>query len=176
MKYESKGDDGEFGHPEGHSPPEYVTDYGIDADRNGNYDKIVLHYNQPHSPYTSNALEEQRPLEEYEKNPFKYIRETGDKETVYKSYLDDLRTVLDEVETLLHNVDREKVLISADHGEAFGEFGIFSHGWGSMHPHVRMVPWVETTAKDEGSHEPKAMNKSSTEKTIEENLEALGYL
>ena len=175
-KYESKGDDGEFGHSEGHSPPEYVTDYGIDADRQGNYEKIILHYNQPHSPYTSNALKEQRPLEEYQKNPFEYIQKTGNKEVVYQTYLDDLRSVLNEVETVLRNIDRENVLITADHGEAFGELGIFGHSWGSVHPHVRRVPWVKTTAKDKKEYEPKSVNESPSERTVEETLEALGYV
>lgn len=175
-KYEAKGEDGEFGHSEGHSPPKYVTDSGIDADRNDNYEKIILHYNQPHSPYTSNALEEQRLLKEYEKDPFEYIRKTGDKETVYQTYLDELRSVLNEVETVLHNVDRERVLITADHGEAFGEFGIFGHSWGSVHPHIRKVPWVETTAKDENEYEPEIVDNSSPERTVEETLEALGYV
>lgn len=175
-KYEPKGENGKVGHAEGHSPPKYVTDRGISLDRNGHFEKIILHYNQPHSPYTSNALKEQRALEEHEKNPFDYLRKTEDKETVYKAYLDDLRYVLDEVEKVLQNTNRENVLITADHGEAFGEFGIYGHSWGSMHPYVRNVPWVETTAQDSGEYKPELVDESTNEQTVEETLGALGYI
>ena len=175
-RYESKGEDGKYGHIEGHSPPKYVTDRGIAVDRNFDFEKIILHYNQPHSPYTSNALEEQRSLEHYERDPFGYLNKTGDKKTVYESYLNDLRYVLDEVETLLQNTDRKKVLITADHGEAFGEFGVYGHSWGSLHPYVRKVPWVVTSSEDSGEYCPELIDESTPERTVEETLEALGYV
>ncbi|WP_162991427.1 alkaline phosphatase family protein [Halostella salina] len=175
-RYESKGEEGRYGHVEGHSPPRYVTDRGITVDRTYDFDTIILHYNQPHSPYTSNALREQRSLKQYESDPGEYIKRTGDKQTVFDSYLDDLRSVLDEVETLLQNIDRENVLITADHGEAFGEFGVFGHAWGSLHPHVRRVPWVKTSAEDTGEYSPESIDESTPERTVEETLKALGYV
>jgi len=84
--------------------------------------------------------------------------------------------VLDDIELLLDNIDAEKVVVSADDGEAFGEYGIYSHYTGSLHPHIRYVPWVTTSATDSESYQPIVEAKESANVSTEENLEALGYL
>ena len=40
--------------------------------------------------------------------------------------------VLRHVQNLLNNHDAERVIISADHGEAFGEFGVYRHPVGNI--------------------------------------------
>lgn len=92
-----------------------------------------------HSPiaYVSNALEEQRELHKYERNPFEYLEFGGKRKRVLKAYLDDLRYVLDDVEILLENIAAEHVVLSADHGEAFGECGVYGHPIGFLHAAVR---------------------------------------
>lgn len=40
-------------------------------------------------------------------------------------------------------------MITADHGDLFGEFGQYGHPEGFVHPNLNQVPWVETTATDE---------------------------
>lgn len=174
-RYEPKNRKGSIGHIEGDSPPRYVTDRGIDVMRNQEYERVILHYNQPHSPYVSNALKENRGLEEFERDPFGYMVKTGDRETVFNSYLDDLRYVLDEVRLLLDNIDARKVVISADHGEAFGEYGDHGHLVGTLHPKVRMVPWAVTSAQDSGEYSPKFEPLEANQRNIKDTLEALGY-
>lgn len=174
-KYEPKGEAGERGHPDGHSPPQYVTDAGIAACRENDFDKIILHYNQPHAPYTANALEESRDLRPYESDPFQFLRDGGAKRLVWESYLDNLRYALREVKKVLNNVDRDRVLISADHGEAFGTYGVYGHSWGSLHPHVRRVPWVEITANNNETYDPDSDLTTASERSVQETLEALGY-
>lgn len=177
FEYESVGEEGPLGHEEGGTPPRYVTDRGIDVARSGKFDRLILHYLQPHPPYIARALEENRPLQRHERDWWGYIGDTGDKETIWETYLDELRYVLDEVEVLLENVDANHVAISADHGEAFGEYWEFGHKTGSIHPKVRNVPWVETTAVDTGSYEPEfeAPSKANREDDLSEQLQALGY-
>jgi hypothetical protein len=54
----------------------------------------------------------------------------GDEEEIWESYIENLRYVLDHVEVLLENVDAEEVAISADHGNAKGEWGCLrTPGW-----------------------------------------------
>jgi len=48
-------------------------------------------------------------------------------EQVINAYRENLCLVLDEVEQLVQNFDAEDVMITADHGQAFGEAGIYGH-------------------------------------------------
>jgi hypothetical protein len=160
----------------GGTPPRYVTDRAIDVVRSGHYNRVILHYTQPHRPYLSRGFSESRELYRYETKPFEYLRNGGDRQTVWESYLDDLRWVLDDIEILLQNIDAERVVISADHGEAFGEYGIYGHSSGSIHPYVRRVPWVVTTATNTESYSPKITPSKETGVSANENLEALGYI
>lgn len=177
FKHEPVGEEGPIGHKEGGTPPRYVTDRAIDVCRDGEFNRLILHYHQPHQPYTSRALKQNRSLERHERNWWGYISNTGDKETVWESYLADLRYVLDDVEVLLENIDANRVAISADHGEAFGEYWEFGHKTGSIHPKVRNVPWVETTAEDTASYEPRfdAPAQDNKNNSLSMKLQALGY-
>jgi hypothetical protein len=100
-------------------------------------------------------------------------------EAAWEAYLDELRYVLDDVELLLENYDANRVVITADHGEAFGEYGIFGHPIGSLHPKVRTVPWAVTSATDTRTYEPNtappSTREEATSQNAEETLEALGY-
>lgn len=85
--------------------------------------------------------------------------------------------VLDQVELFLNNINADKVIISSDHGEAFGELGFYGHPAGFPHPVVKKVPWVKTTARDNGDYETKINpEKVDHHATTQEQLEALGYI
>lgn len=179
FKYEPKGEVGPLGHPQGATPPRYVTDRAIWNGRNRSPDRLLLHYIQPHPPYAAMAIGETRDLEDYEDHPLRYLRYTGEFDTVWAAYLDELRYVLDDVELLLDNIDAEKVVLTADHGEAFGEYGIYGHTVGSLHPMVRKVPWAVTSASDAETYEPQIPDPNESEEVVdsstEEMLRALGY-
>jgi hypothetical protein len=174
-RYERGDEESRLGHDEGHTPPRYVTDRAIAVGREFDFDRVIVHYSQPHSPYVSNALEEERELHEYERNPFEYLESGGERKRILKAYLDDLRYVLDDVEVLLENIDAEGVMISADHGEAFGEHGVYGHPIGSLHPAVRYVPWAETVGTDSGAYTPQFKPTEASERDVDETLRALGY-
>jgi hypothetical protein len=82
---------------------------------------------------------------------------------------------LDDIEVVLINMDAQRVIITADHGEAFGEYGIFGHTVGSLHPMVRTVPWAETTAKDSGGYSPVLTEPRAENPDTEQILRSLGY-
>jgi hypothetical protein len=174
-KYKGLEREATAGHAEGYIPPRYVTDRGIAVGRTNKYNRIILHYMQPHSPYTSNAIKQGRELEIHERHPFDYLRKGGERNIVFGSYLDDLRNVLDEIEILLKNINAEKVVISADHGEAFGEYNGYAHTMGSLNPFVRKVPWANTTATDQHTRIPEIEPTESSKRDIDELLAALGY-
>lgn len=159
----------------GGAPPRYVTDRAISVARHSEYDRLILHYMQPHAPYLAEARRKGRDPYEYEKQPFKYLRRTGDRESVWNAYLGELRYVLDDVALLLRNIDANQVVISADHGEAFGEYGVFNHHTGSLHPNIRFVPWVRTSASNTESYIPQVKASKNNDVSVNDRLEALGY-
>lgn len=178
FNYEPWGEDGPLGHKQGMTPPRYVTDRAIQVNREDDYERLILHYFQPHSPWVANALKSDRELKKHEDDWWGYLTETGDVETVWKSYIDDLRYVLDDIELLLENLDADKVAISADHGEAFGEYGILGHKIGSLHPKIRKVPWTVTSSEDTHSYTPtieEAETSDLSRDDLDQQLEALGY-
>lgn len=163
-------------HIMGHPDPEMVTKRAIGHYRQYEPDRLIVHYTQPHEPYIAQALEEGREeLFDYEEKPWDYLKGGGDLDKVWACYLDDLRMVLRHVETLLNNHDADNVIISADHGDAFGEYGIYRHPTAILHPKIRNVPWAKTSAVDkkevEGSTDSAPQNTNVTE-----TLENLGYL
>lgn len=159
----------------GGAPPRYVTDRAISVGRAFDYDRIILHYIQPHAPYVAAAMSEDRPQRPYEKDPFEYVRTTGSRTEVWNAYLDELRYVLDDLEILLENIDAETVVVTADHGEAFGEFNVYNHHTGSFHPKIRVVPWMVTSATDSRSYSPERTLRERENLQVEEALRHLGY-
>lgn len=161
--------------------PRSVTDHGILAARSGEFDRIVLHYMPPHYPYIARRRdgsdESRRPNGEPERpggettTGIELLAEP--RAVTWDAYLDNLRWGLTEVELLLRNVDRERVAITADHGESFTSY-LPPHYGGSINPRVRKVPWVETSATDSGTYEPDTA-VGNADHSPEEILTALGY-
>ncbi|WP_139231177.1 hypothetical protein [Halostagnicola kamekurae] len=150
--------------------PRYTTDRTIQAIRNSELDRSIVHYMYPHDPYPLAGESLQRPFD-----PLK--AGTASRDDVWGAYLDNLKLVLDEVELLLENIDSERVVITADHGEAFGEYGFYRHVIGCPIPCMRRVPWVKTTATDKGKYEPTAPKYSLNDSVaVQDRLEQLGYL
>lgn len=167
----------------GYLDPTITTDRAITAAREYDPERLVVHYSRPHQPYAARAIEEGRPLDRHEERPFRELsRGAVERDVVWELYLNELRVVLRQVETLLSNLDAETVVVSADHGDAFGEWGVHRHPLGVLHPHVRRVPWVETTAEDTGGYEPRyplaeadQFADEPDEAEVEERLRQLGY-
>lgn len=157
-------------------PPSTVTHRAIAAGRGGDPDRLVVHYMQPHAPHIADAVDGEAPLSETRAEPFEALRRgAADREEVWERYLDNLRLALDEVEDVLENVDAERVVITADHGEAFGEWGFYEHPVGCPLPAVKRVPWVETTATDRGTRNPAPTADDSADPDVTEQLRDLGY-
>lgn len=161
------------------APPEVMTDYAIDVARNGDYDRMVVHYLQPHTPYIADACGADRPLTDIEADPWTAIDEgTATVGEVRELYLDNLRFVLDSVGDLLCNVDASKVVVTADHGELFGEVGLYGHPEGFTHPALKKVPWATATATDRHERTPdvEESRQGKTDPDTEQRLADLGYL
>jgi len=151
--------------------PRHATERTIRAGRELDTDRLLVHYMYPHDPYPMAPEKLQPRFDDALKNG------TATRAEVWEAYLGNLRVVLDQVAVLLENVDAEKAVLTADHGEAFGERNFYRHPVACPLSCVRQVPWVETSASDAGTVEPTAPDPTRTEATssVEERLEQLGY-
>lgn len=162
-------------------PPRPITNRTVSLFREHDLDRAIVHYMQPHEPFTTHPeLQEGSSAAEWgdavDKSVWKRVEEGEiEEERAREAYMDELRMILDEVALLLDNVDAEKVIITADHGEAMGEYGIYGHPRGIAIDELRVVPWYETTARDSGTHEP-AVNSKQLEGDQTQRLRDLGYL
>lgn len=158
-------------------PPRVITDRTIEKMRDSSGGRVISHYVQPHAPYISDAMNSSRELTEIERRPLQLLSDKRvDKDIVWKMYLENLRLALDEVEIVLDNVDADSVLITADHGEAFGELGFVDHPGGFPHPAVKSVPLVRTTATNYNTHNPAEIETENNSVSVEQHLKDLGYL
>jgi hypothetical protein len=100
---------------------------------------------------------------------------------VRDGYRANLDLALVEVERLLHGIDSERVIITSDHGNATGEYGLYGHPESMPFDCLREVPWFETTAIDTGERPSSGRVRSdptseeATDDDIEARLRALGY-
>ena len=162
--------------------PEAVTDAAIDAARTTDAKRLVVHYVQPHAPFLHCVGKYGSRGDGGEggtQNVWLGLSDGRfDREEVWEDYGQNLLRVLDEVETLIDNVDG-KVVITSDHGNAMGEFGFHGHPIYIPHPVVKRVPWAEARGADSGEYEVQGVEAISTglnEQTLHENLSALGYV
>jgi hypothetical protein len=160
--------------------PKYITDRAISISRQKDPEKLIVHYMQPHLPflpYFDGTFRTKLHSEGI--NQWRDARVgLRDWDTMWSQYIDNLEYVLEYVELLLNSIDAETVVISADHGEAVGEWGIYGHPDIPMRV-LREVPWVVTSAEDTGEYEPESTHGGSAQKEThisrEDQLKALGY-
>jgi hypothetical protein len=172
------------------TPPEVLADRAIDVHRSHDPDRMIVHFMQPHAPYRT--LIDRYPDWFNPPNPeddddpshpawqlWENLRHgVISHEEVWEAYRDNLRWVLDDgVDLILENVDADRVAITADHAEAFGEWGLYAHPPYAPAPVLKNVPWVVTSAEDTGSYEPtvEAETPDVEEDELNERLRALGY-
>lgn len=155
---------------------ETVVDLTIDLGRRRSFDRLIAHVIEPHYPFpASMAARGGDQLSRSEQDPLAFVQDGGDPSVVWDHYLTELRAGLDAVERLVENVDADRVLLTADHGERFGEWGRWGHTAGSFNPALRRVPLVATTATDERTSAP-TISTPNEDLDVRDNLESLGYV
>ncbi|WP_128081481.1 hypothetical protein [Haloferax sp. ATB1] len=170
-------------------PPGPLTDRAITVAREGQPDRLIVHYMQPHHPFVPSPLGEGIRPDTGERIEFSDLEDVwtrlqrGDlsREEVWEGYRDNLEYVLESVETLINNIDG-KVVITADHGNALGEFHMYGHPiYAPVWP-LKRVPWCEYEATDSGTYtrDQTASERHDTtdDETLstEDKLAALGYI
>jgi len=169
--------------------PEPLVDRAIQVGREDGHDRIIVHLMQPHVPFlgddeihagfrpddwgSPDAVrdEAQQGIDVWHR----IRRGELDRDRVWNAYRENLRIALESVDRLRRNIDGRLVL-TADHGNALDEYGV----WG--HPDVpvagiRRVPWVPLAATDHQTAEPtlEPPTTEASDQDIEQRLAALGY-
>lgn len=161
-------------------PPAVLAEHTIDVWRRREtlgVDRLIVHFMQPHAPFRSKPEWFRRAIGEdsWSAHIWKRLRD-GEftEDEVWEAYRDNLRWVLEDGVRPLQSNCEGLIAMTADHGNAMGEWGFYGHPLGCPVSAVREVPWKTTTGHDEGTIQPES--KEARESVdIERQLEALGY-
>ena len=137
-------------------PPGEVTKLAIKLHKKFPEKKLFVHYIQPHHPFIGenalkeNGWEDSRDMilgneSEIKKdgNIYEQLQEGKvTQEQVWTAYKGNLELVLKEINDNLYHFNGKKV-ISSDHGDCFGEYGVYAHPGGLFIPELIEVPWFE---------------------------------
>lgn len=129
-------------------PPRSVNDAVLE-----NLDKsMIVHYIQPHGPYIGNTkLYLPKPPRVNLSRPHmtdKLIVEKVKQGEISvkkfrRAYRDNLKLCLIHVSKLISELPHENIVVTSDHGELLGEYGLFIHPADIRAPKLRQVPWFE---------------------------------
>ncbi|WP_459194215.1 hypothetical protein [Halosimplex sp. J119] len=159
-------------------PPEPL--YEAARERLGDGDGVVVHTLQPHYPHLCNIGGRTRPIpgglhpryfdEELHDEKLQALLTNGylDLDTARRSYERSVRFAWERASEFAATAADEgyRVVISADHGEVFGERGFVEHPMGVSIPGLKAVPWVvfEPSSDADGADD------------VTDRLAALGYV
>lgn len=108
--------------------------------------RMIIHFLQLHSPFIGenslNLQEMKKEVSEF-KNWFNLVKNGDiDAHDLIKAHIGNLKLVMKHIKELVSSLSG-KIIISSDHGEAFGEYGIYSHVPGMYIKEIMEVPWFE---------------------------------
>ncbi|EFW91171.1 hypothetical protein ZOD2009_15126 [Haladaptatus paucihalophilus DX253] len=164
--------------------PETVVDVAKDAAEQYPDKRLVVHFIQPHYPFIGPTGKEHLDLDSLD---FWNRVMAGEVDVpvsvLYKAYEENVEMVLPHVEELLSTLQGKSV-VTADHGEAFGErarpipMAEYGHPNGIYIPQLTTVPWLvhqngarrSITEGDEGEHMEEDVSVD-----VEQRLQDLGY-
>jgi len=120
-------------------PPEAVTNAALDTLCKFPDKRMIIHYNQPHTPYLSDR---ELRVDGTEKTIWDLARRGEISiERIKKAYKENLRIVMKEVERLEEQLSG-RVIVTADHGDLFGECGLYGHVGRLRVEALVKVPWL----------------------------------
>ena len=126
--------------------PETLTNFALSYIRTSFRGKMIVHYVQPHYPYP--FAKDLLPYITYDGDTFFKLMEKGivDTKKAFEAYKETLRWVMQYVIKLVKSCKGKTIIITADHGEGFGEDGVYDHYCHVIHDVLRNVPWcrIET--------------------------------
>lgn len=165
--------------------PEPLTNQVVTHYKSGEFDRVIVHYMQPHWPYVTDPLmygfdPEHITGDGRTENAFdRQNRGEISRDEHMKRYEANLEYIVDHVrDVLLRAIDADTVALTADHATLFGEYGLYKHPTRVPLAKLRQVPWAVTTAQDHGEYTPDSLNEKRDEldKERQDQLRDLGYV
>lgn len=156
-------------------PPDVVREAAIKNVAAHPEKRAVIHFQQPHAPFLADVR-----LDYKGTNPYHALRRGEVSQAELRAAYDaNLEAVLEEVAKLLPYLD-DRVVITSDHGECFGELNLFGHP-GALVPPILEVPWFVIEKSREANLDDVDVKRDPTadddkEALREQRLRDLGYL
>lgn len=136
-------------------PPQPVTEAALQTRQKYPDKRLIVHYLQPHAPWIGETEITGEELGISYSSPSKWFRESGNlgpwgefglawkqysKAVLREAYRDNVQFVLAEVERLIEQLGG-RIVVTSDHGEAFGEKFIIEHPPRVYIEELVRVPW-----------------------------------
>ena len=180
--------------------PSTVANAALDACSKYPNKRMIIHFMQPHDPYLGPTAEDLRSrvaddgltvvardpekIEKYDTNDSNVVSTLAgaanddyiSQQELEKVYYENLEIVLEHVSNLI-NEFVGKIVVTADHGDLFGEHNIIGHPKYRYYKELREVPWLVIDANDRPdiiSENPTGSTRIN-EDAVDERLRALGY-
>jgi hypothetical protein len=137
--------------------------------------RLLIHYHQPHEPYIGPTAQRHADPDYPLNIPRQYLHD---------AYEETLRTVLDELSTVIELLDG-KTVVSADHGDLLGEVTapiptrMYGHPCEYYHEKLVTVPWFvvdHDSRKSVVAEEPARTRQYMDDDEREARLRDLGYV
>lgn len=171
--------------------PASVTSEALETESQYPDKRLIVHYLQPHFPFIG---ETGRQIEQRSVTGGGVITEDPglksvwerledgeiDASVVWDAYRENLELALPHVEDLVRNLTG-KTVVTSDHGNAFGDWGIYGHPRGFYLDSLVEVPWLDVpfTERRDVESGDSASSESRTPDTdvdVEQRLRHLGYV
>ena len=123
-------------------PPREVSKAAMRMIRKYPHKRVIIHYMQPHAPWIGKSRVNIKINRGDTGKLWNMIRLGKiNIKKVKECYEENLKLVIKEVKDLIKKLDG-KIVITADHGECFGENFIFEHPYGIHVKELVTVPWL----------------------------------
>lgn len=140
-------------------------------------DRVIVHFMQPHVPFRSRPewFDGYLGTEQFGYGRWSDVGDGIDRDEWMAAYVDNLSWVLEAgVAPVCEALpERATVAITADHGNAVGEWGVYGHPRRCVVPAVRRVPWYTTHGL--GGEVSVSVSDGGGEVDVDRQLAALGY-
>jgi hypothetical protein len=170
-------------------PPDAVVDASVDIHERHPHKRLIIHFIQPHYPFigeTGCAIEHGTVTGDgliYDEREVadvwtKLERGAVTRERVWEAYLENLELLFPHVETLTERLDG-KTVVTSDHGNALGEWGLYGHPGGRYLSALVKVPWLVIDGGPRRRIEAGTTRATTVDTNVDERLgerfENLGY-
>lgn len=184
--------------------PDEVVSATLEARKQFPHKRLIVHFVQPHLPYIGEKAEELRACAQQQIGGWNLNRDFLDYDTkdfdilsfevmenpdndinasdLWDAYIETLDITLESVSSLVADF-KERMVITADHGEMFGKRAyplgpkIYTHPRKVKTDELRTVPWlvVESSSRPQIYSDSPIKKDSISDEIIEDRLRKLGY-